>query len=97
MVYQRYWKTPMFVLINIGLFWIYCLFDLNEMFELLHHFTTEKSMKMKNRPPSAHKELNSLWADGGRFFGSKMVQKVKHFVEVKKTVFDVRVKHNWKV
>ena len=23
---------------------------------------------MKNRPPSAHKEFNSLWADGGRFF-----------------------------
>ena len=71
---------------------MYCLFDLNEMFDLLHHFTTKKSMKMNNRPPSAHKELNSLWAGGGRFFifidffGSKMVQKVKHFVEVKKTV-----------
>ena len=71
----------------------YCLFDLNEMFDLLHHFTTKKSMKMKNRPPSAHKEFNSLWADGRRFFhfhrfyGSKMVQKVKHFVEVKKTVY----------
>ena len=46
----------------------YCLFDLNEMFGLLHHFTTKKSMKMKNRPPLAHKEFNSLWADGGRFF-----------------------------
>ena len=44
---------------------IYCLFDLNEMFDLLHHFTTKKSVKMKNRPPSA--QLNSVWADGGRF------------------------------
>ena len=48
--------------------WRYCIFDLNEMFDLLHTFTTKKSMKMKNRPQSAHKELNSVWADGGRFF-----------------------------
>ena len=34
---------------------LYCLFDLNEMFDLLHTFTTKKSMKMKNRPPSAYK------------------------------------------
>ena len=47
---------------------VYCLFDLNEMFDLLHHFTPKKLTKMKNRPPSAHKELNSVWADGGRFF-----------------------------
>ena len=33
----------------------YCLFDLNEMFDLLHTFTTKKSMKMKNLPPSTHK------------------------------------------
>ena len=46
----------------------YCLFDLNEMFDLLHHFTTKKLTKMKNRPPSAPKEFNSLWADRGRFF-----------------------------
>ena len=51
-----------------GLRRLYCLFDLNEMFDLLHTFTTKKSMKMKNRPPSAHKEFNSVWADGGRFF-----------------------------
>ena len=25
-------------------------------------------MKMKNWPPPAHKELNSVWADGGWFF-----------------------------
>ena len=43
----------------------YCLFYLNEMFDLLHTFTTKKSMKMKNQPPSANKELNSVWADGG--------------------------------
>ena len=47
---------------------LYCLFDLNEMIDLLHTFTTKKSMKMKNRPPSAHTEFNYLWADGGRFF-----------------------------
>ena len=41
------------------LFQYYCIFDLNEMFDLLHHFTTQKSMKMKNRPPSAHKELKN--------------------------------------
>ena len=37
----------------------YYIFDLNEMFDLLHHFTTKKLMKMKNRPPSAHKEFHS--------------------------------------
>ena len=46
----------------------YCIFDLNKMFDLLHTFTTKKSMKMKSWPPSAHKELNSVSADGGRFF-----------------------------
>ena len=31
-------------------------------------FYYQKIDKMKNRPPSAHKEFNSLWADGGQFF-----------------------------
>ena len=30
----------------------YCLLDLNEMFDLLHTFTTKKSMKMKNVQPA---------------------------------------------
>ena len=45
----------------------YCLFDLNEMFDLLHIFTTKKLMKMKNWPPSAHKELNSVWVTEADF------------------------------
>ena len=51
----------------------HCLFDLNEMFDFLHTFTTKKSMEMKNRHPSAHEELNSVWADGGRFFIFKKI------------------------
>ena len=45
--------------INIENKWMqwYHLFDLNEMFDLLHTFTTKKLMKMKNRPPSAHKRI----------------------------------------
>ena len=54
------------------------------MFDLLHTFTTKITMLMEKISMSkTHKELNSVWADGGRFFifidffGSKVVRKVE--------------------